>query len=465
MKRLKRWHKIVLVLFIVLVVVPVTAWVVLDRMAAAAVRREEAKIRAAGEPVTWRDLVPPPMPDSENAAVLYDKAFALLSEGGSDTEDVLVEALNTPLPWSEDARRDMAALGGKRVKPEAVTESGAWAAVRARILRNTPALDLIHQAAAMPLCRFEVDYSANINVNVRQLWRLRAASRLLGLRAQLRRRDGDIAAAYDDVVDMLRLERATHQPVLFSYSTGGLLLAAALNVGLKPLVAETADNPDAWRRLLRELDGVDRKSLLITTLQGERVLGAETIDAVIFHPSTLPASARPGGAWQVVRIAARPLWRFDKAHYLACMGEVLGFARTEPWQASARFSALLTREANATRVAPLTRLLLPARPDAAFRTHSRTEAWLALGKVALALHLYKHEHGAYPAGLGNLVPDLLTSVPPDPFTGNALVYRRVGAGFILYSVGSDGTDNGGNEKPPDPIRAEEGVDIVWKAEK
>jgi hypothetical protein len=63
--------------------------------------------------------------------------------------------------------------------------------------------------------------------------------------------------------------------------------------------------------------------------------------------------------------------------------------------------------------------------------------------VALALTLFHRRHGAWPERLEQLVPDLLPTVPPDRFTGQPLRYRVVEGRPVLYSVGPDIEDQGG----------------------
>lgn len=61
-----------------------------------------------------------------------------------------------------------------------------------------------------------------------------------------------------------------------------------------------------------------------------------------------------------------------------------------------------------------------------------------------ALLAYHREKGSYPASLQALVPTWLPELPQDPFTGKPFVYRQLGPhNFVLYSVGSDGHDQGG----------------------
>jgi hypothetical protein len=61
----------------------------------------------------------------------------------------------------------------------------------------------------------------------------------------------------------------------------------------------------------------------------------------------------------------------------------------------------------------------------------------------LAIRLYHRDYCRWPASLDDLAPDYLRTVPTDPHVGAPLIYRPSDDGFILYSVGQDGRDNGG----------------------
>jgi hypothetical protein len=64
-------------------------------------------------------------------------------------------------------------------------------------------------------------------------------------------------------------------------------------------------------------------------------------------------------------------------------------------------------------------------------------------KVATALAAYRADHRRYPGKLDDLRLKYLLNVPDDRFSGEPLVYRRTDAGYLLYSVGIDGRDDGG----------------------
>ncbi|RJP39552.1 MAG: hypothetical protein C4547_03485 [Phycisphaerales bacterium] len=69
----------------------------------------------------------------------------------------------------------------------------------------------------------------------------------------------------------------------------------------------------------------------------------------------------------------------------------------------------------------------------------------AVGAVVAILR-FQGRHHRLPDRLSELVPEFLDALPPDIYTGEALVYRvtDAGAGFTLYSIGNDRRDSGGS---------------------
>jgi hypothetical protein len=70
--------------------------------------------------------------------------------------------------------------------------------------------------------------------------------------------------------------------------------------------------------------------------------------------------------------------------------------------------------------------------------------------VAFALAAYRADAGRYPARLADLAPKYLPAVPGDTFSGKPLVYRPAEKGYLLYSVGVNGKDDGGRWFDDDP---------------
>jgi RNA polymerase sigma factor (sigma-70 family) len=72
-------------------------------------------------------------------------------------------------------------------------------------------------------------------------------------------------------------------------------------------------------------------------------------------------------------------------------------------------------------------------------------------RLAFALAAYRADHGRYPEDLDALAPRYLEEVPNDLYSGKALIYRPSEHGYLLYSVGANGRDEGGHgfdDTPP-----------------
>ena len=63
--------------------------------------------------------------------------------------------------------------------------------------------------------------------------------------------------------------------------------------------------------------------------------------------------------------------------------------------------------------------------------------------LATALERYRLAHGQYPESLDALVPDLISALPHDVIGGELYKYHHTADSFLLYSVGWNTTDDGG----------------------
>lgn len=89
--------------------------------------------------------------------------------------------------------------------------------------------------------------------------------------------------------------------------------------------------------------------------------------------------------------------------------------------------------------------LLTSAFGAAVESAWRQRASRALIETAVAVERFQREHERYPERVQDLVPAFLAEVPLDPLSDVPLHYRvnEAGDGFLLYSVGSNGTDEDG----------------------
>jgi hypothetical protein len=78
-------------------------------------------------------------------------------------------------------------------------------------------------------------------------------------------------------------------------------------------------------------------------------------------------------------------------------------------------------------------------------------------QVAFALAAYQRDNRRYPAKLDDLAPKYLAAVPNDLFAGKPLIYRPTEKGYLFYSVGANGIDDGGRWLDDDPPGDDPGV--------
>ncbi|HVS34156.1 MAG TPA: hypothetical protein VMS17_01160, partial [Gemmataceae bacterium] len=71
-------------------------------------------------------------------------------------------------------------------------------------------------------------------------------------------------------------------------------------------------------------------------------------------------------------------------------------------------------------------------------------------QIAFALAAYRRDHGGYPAKLDDLAPKYLSAIPDDQFSGGPLIYHITDKGYLFYSVGVNGRDDGGHSFEDDP---------------
>jgi len=92
---------------------------------------------------------------------------------------------------------------------------------------------------------------------------------------------------------------------------------------------------------------------------------------------------------------------------------------------------------------PINQILVPVYDQTAFR-FAKNDAQNGLLEAAVALRAYRLVHGAYPTSLDALGSDLPHERTIDPFANGApFRYRKTSGGYVLYSVGPDGKDDGG----------------------
>jgi len=241
--------------------------------------------------------------------------------------------------------------------------------------------------------------------------------------------------------------------------------------------------------LQQDWQAIDLGQTLETGMVGERVFGLTAFEKVrqaglreLFKLTSLGSRSSGGLEEMKDHIAGASVsayWRshmdMDELFYLRHMQGRLELLRQLHTNASGfRLSAAVATQQNEIQTllsAPLAeyRYLFSANvmPSyaRAFDTTIRNETERRLTVTAIALKRFHLRHGRHPETLAELVPQFLSAVPVDPWSGQPLCYHQNADGsFTLYSVGEDGRDDGGDATSAAPAKQPDlwsGRDAVW----
>jgi hypothetical protein len=153
----------------------------------------------------------------------------------------------------------------------------------------------------------------------------------------------------------------------------------------------------------------------------------------------------------------------DELFYLRAMDRQLDRARQRDRQVATK---LATAEPPYPWYAPLSRIILPAAERVRDR-RDETLARLALARWGLALSVYRQRTGHFPSSLADVEQTVGASLPADPLGGPEPLYHSQANGYLLYSIGLNGRDEGGRNARDHrhrggPSPSPDPDDIAWR---
>ncbi len=237
------------------------------------------------------------------------------------------------------------------------------------------------------------------------------------------------------------------EPFLISQLVRIACQAVAVNL-LERTLAQGEPSDAVLAALQARIEAAEAEPLLLYGLRGERAGGHSLFENL--RNGTVPtgniagifgAGGGPPAALNALAYIPGFLTT-QHAGLLRFMNELIEVSKLPPDQWTDRLAA---QTAQANQLPVLARMMAPA-VDKVAQACQRNHALLRCAVVMIAAERYRRAKGQWPATPGELVKaGLLTAVPGDPFAaGQAIKFARKGDGLIVYSVGPDGADNGGN---------------------
>jgi hypothetical protein len=376
-----------------------------------------------------------------------------------------------------------------------------WTELEPALDRERDLLAVLHTAVEKPAYDSGFDYRKGfVDFRVGQLATVKYAANLLSAATLNALHTNQINSAFDELHALILLTaRQTPEPLVISQLVRIACAAIALNTTWQALQAQgwtdsqLASLQAAWEQcdfvkdmayafdVERALDidffeQVKHSSQKLAFALDQRQKAQEMLEGLV-EPAVPPGFLHD---WMYV-----PLWRIawaDQDELRALdrwqrMIERERFARTNFWvapikQPSAKQdSPALGVEGNESlNQFDRLRFLFSREPfsitDTMIRRVFSTQTQQQMAVTALALQRYRLRLGKVSPDLNALVPDYVHELPRDWMDGKALRYRVLpGGGFTLYSVGEDGTDDGGEPRPSSNKkqyrRLWDGRDAVW----
>ncbi len=436
------------------------------RIARAQERVEAAReaLRAAGAPMTFKELaVGPPLADEDNAALVLAEIEAKLDGTPLD------EAIDAVQEWGYndyehpgwDASWDKLSRDGRQQLTDLLARED-----------TQEVLKLARKTADMPGLASRIEFtgsSADFLQNVGYLQRLTRllvveANRCAWLAAQASdeaSRDRLVFDGYDNLLIGLKLSRLVSDDQTFVNAIIVLTGIAMEGIVLEHLqqINQTLPLPstlcEAFQRelWLRDMSGQWRRMM-----DGERVFTSYWVEKY----DMLSAQSIGGLDFAVNVEVFGPdtddynTILFRAAYYIGLPDIISGFALYLDYSKTDRKIDFLDEEAWSAydkRVAeldlPKVQIALLELLQTSRLIHPRLLQSYALRQIVatgLAVNAYADDHGGQlPKSLDVLVPDYLPAVPVDPFAeeGAGFHYVPEGSQFRLWAVGMNREDDGG----------------------
>lgn len=444
---------------------------------------------AAGEKLTVNELTPKPIPPDQNGAALFVRATSLLN-----VNETLLSS--NPPPTMRAVAPGKAMVGWAQPDIRDASATNTWADADSTMADLSQGMELLEQLIEQPILDHGLDYRQGFALKLPNLHAatLRTAQQLTaGVICDLHRQD--VPSAMRRLRTMLALVKGSADErlaisQLVRIAIAAIALSANWELLQSPGVTEeqlavlqndwlqiefipSVENSLAMERAMIEMTFAKMRNssaefrAVASAYSWGGPVSTSSSDDWLAQVETFGKEAWANTRLKTKETAWRLGWSYaDQLRALKGYQVLIETARSVQSNGCFR-SALLQQKA---RLADLgigrsgrdnDFGTLPA--DLEFRS-LMSESVASLDKIltrvmsmeasrqmlisAIALRRYKLRHQSYPSELVELMPEFLRTVPRDPVDGQTLRYRLMTEEtFLLYSVGEDGQDNGGDAKP------------------
>lgn len=448
----RKWlRRIVLGLFLLIFLVLIAGLGVRQYFLRTAEKRlEEAMAEADRLDPGWRweDILAQRevIPDDKNSALLVLEAAELLPDPEKWSPRLAQrQSFRNPNPKKpvslEQAIRDL--------PPNERLNDSVAEKLRAELEKVKPALEKARMVADRSKGRYPIEWKQDgaMFTSMPHFPRVHSVSRLLALDATFRAHEGDLKGAVASCRALLGAGQSLgDEPTLISQLTR--ITSERWTVqSLERVLAQGEIPNELFAPLEEALDNEAKQNILRVGLRGERasiLITLERLHAGEIDLEGIDGPRPQSASWSTKLyrwIYIAPLARHNQAVYLAIMTKAINSIDQSSCQKSDVLDQLEKDAKNARVSSPYSSiaLLLVSSLSKVVDPCYCVRAELHCARLALAVERYRLAHGAWPKSL----EELKIPLPIDPFGGGALRYKILNDGVVVYSLGANEVDDGG----------------------
>ena len=339
-------------------------------------------------------------------------------------------------------------LAGNRQMPEVLNEE-QLRVLRLELERASEAVRQARGLVNFPRGRYPIVYAKNVvSTPLDHAQNARYSVLLLRDDALLRAHSRDISGALLDFKAIVHLNRGLgDEPMLIT-----MLIAMSIDQRAVLVLERTLGLGEATEKELLEIETYlleqAQVPYFLIGCRGERAGIDSSLERVqsgelsVNEFATLGGTSWLGGAQEWLnRTYASLTIKQHRAEALNLLTDAVELGK-QPMENQQAGFLLWDRKIKQMKGWRLAHLLLPPLSKIA-DADIRNKASLRSAAVGVACERFRLAKGRWPKALEELVPQFLDQLPIDPFDGQPLKMKYSDGTFVVYSVGIDRVDNGG----------------------
>ncbi|HEY3761350.1 MAG TPA: hypothetical protein VGN23_06345 [Verrucomicrobiae bacterium] len=486
-----KWRIKILIAIGIVVIAAIVIPVIHHYQLKAEVNAYIAQLKAQGEPLDVAQVIPPPVPAEQNDA----PAFLKIASKVDATWDVLES--NRP-PEMRMIAPGKAMVGWQQPDVRSSDGTNSWREIQAALNQADDIIHTAQQITNRPQLDFNFDYAEGFdNLKITNFIVLRRSALLLAAHAMFNLHQGDAGVAANDIHAILLEANAMQHDRLEISELIQIAIANIASATTWEILQTTNVTDDQLNELQQDWSRFNFATGGVNAQEVERAMGELTLagwrgSAAGLNPylsiisraqASLGMDTDDKSFWSGLKIRSKAfLWRYwwsypDELRYLKGYEASLNAVRSTSSGVSFLDALQAQNKAlDGLHVSSMSDddyfsillqdldfhwLMSQSIDDLSSLNNKIMKAETAQNIVvtAIALKRYQIKYGHYPTNLDSLGPKYLPGVPTDPVNAQPLHYRlNAGGIYLLYSVGENGKDDGGNPAFPKNYR---GSNLFW----